>query len=80
MGVPVVTSSLGFEGIAAAPGKDIFVEDQPDRFAEQVIQLMTDSNLREVVSRNARKAIEEHYNWDKNLGALENVLLEFSKT
>lgn len=76
MGVPVVTSSFGFEGIPAGPGKDIFVEDQPDCFARQVVQLMTDAELRKTVSVNVRKVIEENCNWDKNLEKLENILLE----
>jgi sugar transferase (PEP-CTERM/EpsH1 system associated) len=79
MGVPVVTTSLGFEGITAVPGKDIFVEDQPDHFAKQVIRLMTDPELRKTVSSNARRVIEENYNWEKNLEKLENILLEIVK-
>jgi sugar transferase (PEP-CTERM/EpsH1 system associated) len=79
MGVPVVTTSLGFEGITAMPGKDIFVEDQPERFAKQVIQLMKDSDSRKTVALNARKTVEENYNWDKNLEKLEAVLLEVIK-
>lgn len=79
MGVSVVTTSLGFEGITAGPGKDIFVEDQPDRFAQQVIQLMTDPELRKKISANARRTIEEQYDWEKNLEELEHILLEVTK-
>ncbi|MBN2267750.1 MAG: TIGR03087 family PEP-CTERM/XrtA system glycosyltransferase [Candidatus Babeliaceae bacterium] len=81
MGVPVITSSLGFEGkIIATPGEDLFVEDRPDCFAKQVINLLTDSTLRKRVSINARKVILENYDWDKNLEKLEQILLEVKLT
>jgi sugar transferase (PEP-CTERM/EpsH1 system associated) len=76
MGVPVVTTSLGLEGITAVPGEDLFVEDPPEQFAKRVIQLMTDPELRKKISVNARKTIKERYNWDKNLEKLEDTLLK----
>lgn len=79
VGVPVVTTSLGFEGITAVPGKDLFVEDHPEQFAKQIIRLMTDPELRKKISVNARKTIKEKYNWTKNLEKLENILLEVIK-
>ncbi len=79
MGVPVVTNSLGFEGITALPEKDLFVEDTPEDFAQQVIQLMVDPELRKNISVNARKTVEERYSWDKNLEKLEEILVEVVK-
>jgi len=76
MGVPVVTTSLGFEGITAVPGKDIFVEDQPERFAGRVIELMRDDGLRMETSRNSRKTVESFYDWTLNLEKLEHILSE----
>ncbi|GAK59419.1 glycosyl transferase, group I [Candidatus Vecturithrix granuli] len=78
MGVPVVTNSLGFEGIIAEPGQSVLVEDQPDQFAEQVIRLMNDPSLRNTLAQNAREVIEKYYNWDTNLEKLEHILAEFT--
>jgi len=74
MGVPVVTTSLGFEGIPATPGEDILVEDQPEQFARQVIRLMTEPAAREMVAARARKVIETAFDWDTNLARLEHIL------
>ena len=74
MGVPVVTSSLGFEGISARPGVDIFVEDEPEAFARQVIRLMTEADLRDSLSRSARAMVERKYDWASNLLQLDVVL------
>jgi polysaccharide biosynthesis protein PslH len=76
MGVPVVTTPLGFEGISAAPGKDLFVEDLPERFAQRVIELMLDRRLRKAVSESSRTAVESHYDWPQNLEKLEHILAE----
>jgi sugar transferase (PEP-CTERM/EpsH1 system associated) len=78
MGLPVVTTSLGFEGIDAVPGKDLFVYDEPKEFAAQIIQLMRDSQLRRKVATNARNTIIGNYHWDKNLEQLENILTELA--
>lgn len=74
MGVPVVTTTLGYEGISATPGIDIFIEDMPDRFAHKVIELMTDDKLRMTISENSRKTVERLYDWSTNLKKLEHVL------
>lgn len=73
-GLPVVTSSLGFEGISAEPGRDLFVEDDPQRFADQVIRLMQDPKLRQSVSRHAREAVVRHYSWESNLQRMDDLL------
>jgi len=79
MGVPVVTSSLGYEGITAKQGEDIFVEDAPEHFAMRVIELVEDAELRRAVSEKSRKNVESCYNWEINLGKLEDLLLETQK-
>ncbi|MBN2301328.1 MAG: TIGR03087 family PEP-CTERM/XrtA system glycosyltransferase [Lentisphaerae bacterium] len=76
MGVPVVTNSLGLEGIRAVPGHDLLVEDAPENFAAQVIRLMTDAEFRHTIAGNARKTIATHYNWDTNLENLNTILCD----
>jgi polysaccharide biosynthesis protein PslH len=80
MGVPVVTTSLGFEGITALSGKDIIVEDQPERFANRVIELMCDDRIRTELSESSRRAVESFYDWTINLSKLENILTKTTNT
>lgn len=44
-GLPVVTSSIGAEGLAAVPGRDLLVEDRPDAFAAAVARVLADDEL-----------------------------------
>lgn len=76
MGVPVVTSSLGLTGISATVGVEILVDDDPYKFAQQVLKLINDSAWRGEVSRNARKAVEDKYNWSNSLSGLNETLSE----
>jgi sugar transferase (PEP-CTERM/EpsH1 system associated) len=74
MGVPVVTSSLGFEGISAVPGRNLFVEDEAEDFARRVVSLMTNPALRQEISCNGLRIVGENYNWATNLKELDRVL------
>ena len=73
MGVPVVTTSLGFEALDAVAGRDILVADDPKRFAEEVIRLVKDRDLRQYIAQNARKLVEEKYDWSSIVERLEAV-------
>ncbi len=70
VGAPVVTSSLGFEGIDATPGEHLFVADTPDEFADAVVALLDNPKLRRRIVDNARKLIEEKYQWESTLSPL----------
>lgn len=74
MGVPVITSSLGFEGIPGEPQRDIFVADDPHEFARYTCTLMLNPEQRKAVAIRARKTIEEQCNWEKNIEQLEMLL------
>ena len=57
MGKPVVTSVIGAEGIPATDRKQIFIANEPETFAQDLILLLNNNQLREQVSVEARKFI-----------------------
>jgi len=61
MGTPVVTSTIGIEGIDAIPNEEILVSDDKYEFAEKIISLMENPGLRNRIALNGRKLIEEKY-------------------
>ena len=63
MGVPVVTTSFGFEGIEGVPGRDLLVADDPSDFAREVIGLIKDGGWRARIGLNGRKLVESKYSW-----------------
>jgi polysaccharide biosynthesis protein PslH len=60
-GYPVVTTTIGLEGIQARPEEDILVADDPVDFASQVIRLIQNPDLQAELSRNGRKLAETQY-------------------
>ena len=62
-GLPVVSTSIGAEGIAYTNGKDILIADAPVTFAEAIMRLLSDDVLAERVARAGRATVVEKYNW-----------------
>lgn len=63
MGMPIVTTSVGAEGLEVKPGGDLFVADDPRVFVEYTATLLSDVWMRERVGRNARIIAEREYDW-----------------
>jgi glycosyltransferase involved in cell wall biosynthesis len=61
VGLPVVTTSIGAEGMGLEEEKTALIADEPETFAEAVWRLYTDSELWERLSRNGRDYIETCY-------------------
>lgn len=76
MGLPIVTTSLGAEGVEAEDGADMFIADAPEEFAAAVLRLLRDDGLCERLGEKARRLAEECFSWEKGVERLERVLLE----
>jgi glycosyltransferase involved in cell wall biosynthesis len=74
---PVVTTTVGLEGIQAEPGRDVLVADSPQDFANAVCRVLDDEALRTQLSANGRLLVESMYDWQVTLKALENVYHQF---
>jgi polysaccharide biosynthesis protein PslH len=70
---PVVTTTVGLEGIDACPGRDVLVADSPEDFAGSVIDLLQDKELQQKLSTNGRQLVEGKYDWQVVLGELDKV-------
>jgi glycosyltransferase involved in cell wall biosynthesis len=65
LGTPVVATSKGAEGLDITPGHDILIADEPEEFAHQVIRLLRDAALRTHLADNARRLVEQRYDWQQ---------------
>lgn len=63
MGMAVVASPLARSGFAANNGEHVLVASNPAHFAAHTIRLLKEPSLRTTLGTNARKMIEEHYDW-----------------
>jgi len=72
-GLPVVTTTVGIEGIQAKNGTDVIVEDNPEKFAQAVIELLKNKRLFQKLSLHGRELVVKKYNWSKIVKKLESV-------
>jgi GT2 family glycosyltransferase len=63
-GIPVVTTSVGAEGMSLVHEENALVADGPEHFAREVIRLYNDQKLWEKLVQNARRQAQEHYSSD----------------
>jgi glycosyltransferase involved in cell wall biosynthesis len=64
MGLPVVSTSVGCEGLDAIDGVNALVRNDPREFAEAVTEVLSDAALRERLARAGRATVERTYSWD----------------
>jgi glycosyltransferase involved in cell wall biosynthesis len=80
MGLPVVSTSVGAEGIEVTNGENIVLADGADAFADATIRLLRDPALARRIAQGGRRLIEERYAWDRVderlLGVYEDLLGE----
>lgn len=73
-GKPVVTTSIGAEGIEFTPGADLLVADQPELFAQTVAELLADPLQQRRLSQSGRRQVETMYTTQRSVDRLLNVL------
>jgi polysaccharide biosynthesis protein PslH len=72
-GIPIVTTTIGCEGIDVENGKHLLIADTPSEFAQAVIRLIENKDLAEDISLNGRKLIAEKYDYRISLSRLESI-------
>lgn len=63
MQVPVVSTTLGAEGIPYSHGQHLLLADQPTVFAEHVLQLLSQPSLAKHLTQNATDFIRNRFTW-----------------
>jgi polysaccharide biosynthesis protein PslH len=64
MGLPVVSTSVGAEGIEAVPDEHLLIADNPEDFAAAVVRVLSDTDLATRLGRNARQLACQKYSWE----------------
>ena len=75
MGKPVVSTSIGAEGLAVKDGTHVLIADTPAEFARAAVSLMLSEELCRKIGQNGRKLVLERYSWDRIACHQEQVWL-----
>jgi sugar transferase (PEP-CTERM/EpsH1 system associated) len=76
LGRPVVSTSVGAEGIAVKDGENILIGDDPQTFADQAVRLLQDEAAWQKIASQARQFAVDYYDWD---AITEKLLDTFSQ-
>ena len=76
MRIPVVSTTIGCEGIACRDGEHLAVSDTEEGFAEQVVRLLNDAGGRDRLTENAFRLAQSRYRWEIAAEEFEKVYQE----
>lgn len=63
--LPLITTSVGAEGLGATHGHNIIIQDEPVSLAEATLEIIGSEKKAQQIAENARKLVEEKYSWYK---------------
>ncbi|MHB0999872.1 MAG: glycosyltransferase family 4 protein [Armatimonadota bacterium] len=74
LGLPIVTTSIGCEGIAVNDGEHLLMADTPDDFAKSVLRILHDPSLRSRLGTAGRSLVEQQYSWPPIIDKLDKAI------
>jgi glycosyltransferase involved in cell wall biosynthesis len=79
MGVPVVSTSKGAEGLEVNNGEHLLIADSAQDFADAVVRLLKEPEVRKDLVFRARKLIEMNYDTQAVVPKFENLVQRAGK-
>jgi glycosyltransferase involved in cell wall biosynthesis len=73
---PVVSTSIGAEGLGIHPPHDIRIADTPETFAEACLELLDDAVERKRMAQAAWDLVSSTYSWERVTEDFERILFE----
>jgi glycosyltransferase involved in cell wall biosynthesis len=74
LGVPVVSTSIGAQGLTVESGTQMLIADDPAGFADGIIQLLLNPAASQEMTQQARAYVEQHHNLKRNTAELLGFL------
>jgi glycosyltransferase involved in cell wall biosynthesis len=79
LGRPVVSTSIGCEGLDAVDGEHLLIADSPKKFSDSVIRLLTDWGFYKRICASARQLVVNRYDWEAVTKRLLGIYYEMAK-
>jgi sugar transferase (PEP-CTERM/EpsH1 system associated) len=76
MGKPVVSTTIGAEGLPVTDGVHALIADGPQRFAGAVLALLGDARRRMAIGNAGRALVVDRFDWSAAAGTLETALTQ----
>lgn len=69
----LVSTTVGAEGIEAVPSRDLVIADRSEDFADHVISLLAQPEVRRKLGAAGRRLVQRQYNWANIVENLEDI-------
>lgn len=78
-GLPVVTTSVGAEGLGVTHGKEAFISDDFEKLSDLAVGVIKDSKIATELGESGRMFVQRKYSWEKNARLLEKIYEDLRK-
>jgi glycosyltransferase involved in cell wall biosynthesis len=72
--LPVVTTSVGAEGLDVKSGQELYISDKAEELALDVVKLLNDADDRKRISDSAYEFVKNSYDWNSIVGKFNDYL------
>lgn len=79
MGMPVVTNSVGAEGLNVQNGRELFISDDPQELADITLRLLNDPELREEIGMCGQRYVRTYHDWNEIYKSFELMGFEHAR-
>ena len=73
-GIPVVSTTVGAEGLRYKDGEDIVLADDAAGFAAACVRLLSDDEARSTLAHNAMERARREFSWEAVSREFETIL------
>lgn len=73
MGLAVISTTIGAEGLPVRDGSDLLLADAPQAFADAVVRVLTDQRLARKLGTRGARTVREKFSWDNVAGAFAGL-------
>lgn len=71
--LPLITTSVGAEGLGAHDGREIIIRNNPGDLADAVVEVLRNPRLAQNIAENAREHVETKFSWPKMADYLDEI-------
>jgi glycosyltransferase involved in cell wall biosynthesis len=77
MGIPVVSTAVGCEGLGAVDGRHLLIADTPETFRAAIARIAQSPALAQQLTQAAKQHVRGHFSWEAIGGRLVEVYLGY---
>jgi glycosyltransferase involved in cell wall biosynthesis len=72
--IPVVSTTIGAEGLSVNPPRDIRIADSPEHFASHCLELLDSPETRARLSQTAWETVNSNFSWEHVARCFERIM------